>query len=359
MGIYLYLGGLRLVGKSGIGQAIVHQRKMISRLSIPFAYAFADAEAVQVNTIFLDSLFVAIYARIKRKKIIYYAHSTMEDFCNSFRGSDILAPLFQKWICFCYGFADVIITPTVYSRDLLIHSGITKPIKVVSNGVDTQFFKPDRECRLRFRKKFGFSNDRKVVISVGHYMERKGIVEFIELARSMPQVTFLWFGYTAPYLIPSKITKAIAEAPDNLQFPGYVDQEDLRDAYCGSDVFVFLSHEETEGIVVLEALACGTDVIVRDIPVYDGWLKDGRNVYKANGIEDFQRHIELLLNHGLPSLVNHGQAVAASHSIQSVSSQLDAAYRYLGLCYGKNTKRCLATCKPDAEKKGTLYGTGA
>ena len=111
-----------------------------------------------------------------------------------------------------------------------------------------------------------------MVISAGHTIERKGILDYIALARRMPWVKFIWFGHTPEHLLPRPIRKAVANAPPNLFFAGFVGQEELRDAYCGADVFAFLSLEETEGIVVLEALSCGIPVVLRDIPVYrDGW----------------------------------------------------------------------------------------
>ena len=63
-----------------------------------------------------------------------------------------------------------------------------------------------------------------------------------------------------------------------------------------------MSHEETEGIVVLEALACGIPTVVRDIPVYNGWLREGQNVYKASGTDEFQQKAEGLLTGTLPDL---------------------------------------------------------
>ena len=120
-----------------------------------------------------------------------------------------------------------------------------------------------------------------MVISVGHTIARKGLLDFLELARRMPEVRFLWFGWTDPRLLPREINDALDAAPDNVMFPGYVDREQLREAYCGADVFAFLSHEETEGIVVLEALACGIPTVLRDIPVYEGWLEDGKMYTKS------------------------------------------------------------------------------
>lgn len=73
----------------------------------------------------------------------------------------------------------------------------------------------------------------------------------------------------------------MAEKPENVIFAGFMPPVILRDAYCGADAFAFFSYEETEGIVVLEALSCEIPVIVRDIPVYEKWLEDGVQVRKA------------------------------------------------------------------------------
>ena len=64
----------------------------------------------------------------------------------------------------------------------------------------------------------------------------------------MPEVRFLWFGWTDPCLIPQEVREAMACAPENVRFPGFVDRERLREAYCGADLFAFMSYEETEGI---------------------------------------------------------------------------------------------------------------
>ena len=83
------------------------------------------------------------------------------------------------------------------------------------------------------------------------------------------------------WIIPKEIKKAVAEKPENVIFAGFMPPVILRDAYCGADAFAFFSYEETEGIVVLEALSCEIPVIVRDIPVYEKWLEDGVQVRKA------------------------------------------------------------------------------
>lgn len=85
------------------------------------------AGAVHINTVLPDSVLAALAAKLMGRKVIYYGHSTMEDFRRSFRGSDRLEPLFRKWITFCYSLGDVVLTPTEYSRRLLESYGLKPP----------------------------------------------------------------------------------------------------------------------------------------------------------------------------------------------------------------------------------------
>lgn len=332
MSIYLYRGGEKLVGRSGVGQAIRHQEESLTRCGLTVTDHFTvDTSVVHINTVLPDSVLTALLARLRGRKVVWYGHSTMEDFRSSFRGSNLLAPLFRRWITFCYGLGDVVLTPTPYARRLLAGYGLRKPVYSLSNGVDTDFFHPDPAARRTFHRRYGLTEDARVVISVGHTIARKGIIEFLDLARQMPDVRFLWFGWTDPRLIPAKINRAIRNAPPNVLFPGFVDREQLREAYQGADAFAFLSHEETEGIVVLEALACGIPTVLRDIPVYDGWLEHGKNVYKASNTAEFQQIVMRLLGGKLPDLTAVGREVAEARSLKSVGEHLRAIYRREGI----------------------------
>ena len=329
MRVQLYSGSLALVRKSGVGKAVEHQRALLERCGADVTDR-RDAEIVHCNTVFPDSWLTAHWARLRGRKVVYYGHSTMEDFRNSFRGSNRLAPLFRWWITRCYNSGSIVITPTEYARRLLLFYGVRVPVYVLSNGVDTSFFAPSQERRKAFREKYGLSDTDRAVLSVGHMIARKGLVEFVEMARSMPETRFFWFGYTAPELIPAHIRRAVETAPPNVTFPGFVSPEELRDAYCGCDVFAFLSHEETEGIVVLEALACGIPTVLRDIPVYDGWLTDRVQVYKGRDDRELRDQVEGLLSGSLPPLTAAGLKAARQRDLETVGRRLRRIYAHAG-----------------------------
>ncbi|MDF2609977.1 MAG: glycosyl transferase group 1 [Lachnospiraceae bacterium] len=330
MKILLHSDYLKLVEKSGVGRAIYHQKKALEENHIAYTTnKKEDYDIVHINTVFPCSFYMSKIAKRKGKKVVYHAHSTKEDFKNSFLGSNLVAPLFKKWLIKCYNSGDLIITPTPYSKKVLAEYGLRKPIISISNGIDLNFFKKDPKDGKHFREKYGFNEKDKIIVSVGLYIERKGILDFVELAKSMPEYKFIWFGYTNLNTVSKKVRRAVQTEIPNLFFPGYVCKEDIRDAYSGSDLFLFLTHEETEGIVLLEALAMKIPVLIRDIPIYKDWLIDGENIYKGNDISQFQRKIKGILNQELLSLVENGYKVANERNIKEVGQQLINEYNKL------------------------------
>ena len=97
----------------------------------------------------------------------------------------------------------------------------------------------------------------------------------------------------------------------------------------GADLFLFPTLEETEGIPIIEACACKCDAIIRDIPIFDNWLIDGKNVYKAKDIDDFEKKIKLFFDGKLPSLTDKAYKVAKDRDIKKIGIKLKEIYESL------------------------------
>ncbi len=327
MKVLLHTDKMEQVEKSGVGRAIIHQKKALDLVGVPYTTnPEDDYDIIHINTIFPESYLMGKRAKKMGKKVIFHAHSTEEDFRNSFLFSNQVAPAFRLWLKKCYSSADLVITPTPYSKKLLENYDLGKKIVAISNGIELEFFQKDLELGKKFREEFHFKDTDKIVMAVGLYIERKGILDFVELASRMKEYKFIWFGYTDPKLIPSRVREAIETKLDNLFFPGYVPREVLRGAYSGADLFFFPTYEETEGIVLLEALATKIPVLIRDIPIYEGWLEDGKNVYKASSLDSFEEKIRGILEGSLPSLVEEGYHLAEERDIAKVGEQLKKTY---------------------------------
>lgn len=331
MKVLLYTEGLKTVGKSGLGKAIKHQMKALENEKIDYTLdPMDDYDILHINTYFFKSFLLAKKAKKNGKKIVYHAHSTEEDYKNGFIFSKQTSKLFKWWICKCYNLGDVIITPTPYSKRLLESYGtINKKIYAISNGIELDLFKQDIEAGKLFRQRYNIKDNEKVIIGIGLYIERKGICDFVELAKRLPEYKFIWFGYSSLKYASNNVKRAVNTKLDNLIFAGYVEQSEIKEAMNGCDLYLFPTLEETEGIPIIEACACKTDAIIRDIPIFDGWLEDGVNVYKAKDIDEFYQKIKLILNKELPSVANNSYEVALKRDIKEIGKQLKLVYEDL------------------------------
>ena len=330
MKVLLYTEGEKIFSKSGLGQAIKHQMKALDEVNFPYTTSVSDDyDIFHINFYGPNSFALAKNAKKKKKKIVYHAHSTEEDFKNGFIFSKQIAPVFKKWLIKCYSLGDVIITPTPYSKKLLEGYGIKQKIYAISNGIDLSKFRRDNELGKRFRKKYNYSKDDKVIIGVGLYIDRKGIVDFVELAKQLPDYKFIWFGYSPLSASSKEVREAVNTKLDNLVFAGYVEQEVIVEAMNGCDLYLFPTYEETEGIPIIEACACKTPSLIRDIPIFEDWLEDGKNVYKAKNNQEFKEKIIKIINKELPDLGEEAYKVAKERDIKIIGKQLKEVYEEL------------------------------
>lgn len=329
MKVLLYTEGLKTVGKSGLGKAIEHQKQALLNENIEYTLNMKDDyDILHINTWYFKSFFVAKHAKRKGKKVIYHAHSTEEDYRNGFILANQTSKLIKWWMIKCYSIGDVIVTPTIYSKKLLQnYKGLeNKKIYAISNGIDLEFFKPNKKYGLEFRKKYGYSKNDKVIVGIGLYIERKGIVDFVELAKRMPEYKFIWFGYSPLTAATAKVKRAVNTKLDNLVFAGYVEKDTIRAALNGCDLYVFPTYEETEGIPIIEAMACKTKSIVRDIKIFEDWLVDGKNMYKAKNVDEFETKIRKILEDELPDLTNNYKKVVDERDLKNIGKQLKKVY---------------------------------
>lgn len=327
MKILLYTEGLKAISKSGLGKAIGHQKKALEDNKIEYTTNLKDDyDLLHINFYGPKSYFYAKKAKRMGKKIVYHAHSTEEDFRNSFLFSNLVAPLFKKWLITCYKLGDYIITPTEYSKRLLLNYHMDRPIKAISNGVDTKFFERNEKAGLEFRKKYGYTNKDKVIVGIGLYIKRKGILDFVELAKQLPEYKFIWFGYSPLWASPREIKKAVHTKLPNLCFAGYVESSMIKSALSGADLYLFPTLEETEGIPIIEALTSKIPTLIRDIPVFEEY-QENKVVYKAKTMEEFKEKITKIIEGKLPNLTEAGYKEAKKKDVKAVGRELIDTYK--------------------------------
>ena len=117
----------------------------------------------------------------------------------------------------------------------------------------------------RFRETYGIPPDRPLLLYVGRVAHEKNIEfllqAFVELRRTRPEAMLAIAGEgPAREHLQSLVMQLGLSA--HVQFIGYLEREGaLADCYAAADVFVFASRTETQGLVLLEALAQGRPVV--------------------------------------------------------------------------------------------------
>ena len=327
MKFLLYTENEKIIGKSGLGKAIKHQMKALELAGVEYTTnPKDDYDILHINTYFPASYLFAKSAKKNGKKIVYHAHSTEEDYKDGFILAKQTSKQFKKWLIECYSLGDIIVTPTEYSKRLLDTYGIGKKIYAISNGIEIERFKHNDELGKKFRDIYGYKDTDKVIIGIGLYIERKGIIDFVELAKRMTEYKFIWFGHSPLAATTKEVRDAVNTKLDNLTFAGYVESDMIIGAMSGCDLYLFPTLEETEGIPAIEACACRCKTLIRDIPVFDGWLEDGVNVYKAKNIDEFEEKISKIINGELPNLTENAYQVAVDRSLNIVGKKLKAVY---------------------------------
>lgn len=330
MKVLLYTEMEKKVRKSGLGKAIEHQKKALTNEGIEWTTnPKDDYDILHINTYFPKSYRLAKRAKKKGKKVVYHAHSTEEDYKDGFIMGRQTSKMFKWWLIKCYSLVDVIVTPTPYSKRLLQgYKGLeNKKIYPISNGIEIEFFKKDPKAGEKFRKDYGYTKKDKVIIGIGLYIKRKGIIDFVELAKRLPEYKFIWFGYSSLKAATKPVRDAVNTKLPNLTWAGYVEQDVIKAAMSGADLYLFPTLEETEGIPIIEACACKQNAIIRDIPIFEGWLEDGKNVYKAKDVDEFEKKIKDFFNGKLPSLVDKAYDVAIERDLKTVGKQLKQVYK--------------------------------
>jgi len=259
-----------------------------------------------------------------KKPVLISAHQTHYDTVNGLVFSKQLSQIFKIYLMRYYKFGDILICPTEHSRRIVKNElRIDKPIKIISNGVNTQEFKHSIKKRTQFRKNYRLNNT--TVMCVGMPIERKGFYDFIEISKEMNEYTFLWVGERFFPLVQSNNIINI----NNLIMPGYV--KDITAAYSGGDIFCFPSYYEGEGIAILEAMSCGLPIIIRDLPTYEDRLFDGENCLKARNNKEFIEKIYYLKNHPEESkrIAKNGLNTAKKLDIKETAKSIYETYMEL------------------------------
>jgi len=331
MKVCLYLEGEDWVSTSGFRTAFENHRRALESAGVGITLEPKDDYQL-LHTHFFGPKTMFYILQAKRKNIpsVCHAHSFgAHDFRDSFTLSNAVAPLYDRYLKYLYNQSDMVMTCSQYAKSVMEAGGITVPIEVVSNGMDTEGFRPDPAAIARFKKQIGVT--QFAFFTAGNLIPRKGVIHFIEVAKRLPQYDFVWFGKRWNKICNANpdMAKALEEAPPNVKLPGFVD--DTASAFAAMDGLFFPSFTENQPMTILESATLGLPLVVRDIPEYQGFLTHGSNSLKAQNVEDFVHHLTRVAEDGpfRERLCQEARALTQVHNLKHVGQRLNSLYASL------------------------------
>jgi glycosyltransferase involved in cell wall biosynthesis len=227
-------------------------------------------DIVHIHTPLYLSYLTMKVARKRNLPVIVTSHTQPDNWLLNVpqMNKKFLVEAFYKLFLRMYNKADLIICVSDFGKNLLKKRKIKNKIKVISNGIDLSRFKPRNT--LSFDKKFGIDHKKnKLILYVGRLMKEKNIEVLInsmrEVTAKLPNARLFIAGegYKAGSL--KRRVKRL-RLNSYVKFLGFLPEEELSLAFASCDVFVLPSLIELQGLVLLEAMACGKPIIVANSP---------------------------------------------------------------------------------------------
>jgi len=223
-------------------------------------------DLVHIHTPFIAHYAGVRFARRAGLPAVATYHTFFEEYLHHYlpvlprRLGRLLARSFTRSQCAA---VQALIAPSGEMRAVLLAYGVTTPIHVVPTGLPADRFRPGNAAG--FRARAGIAPSRPLVTYIGRVAHEKNIgflvQVFAEVLRSVPAALLVIAG-EGPARESLRAQVAALGLASQVHFTGYLERDGaLLDCYAAANVLVFASRTETQGLVLLEAMAQGTPVV--------------------------------------------------------------------------------------------------
>jgi glycosyltransferase involved in cell wall biosynthesis len=223
-------------------------------------------DLVHIHTPFIAHYAGVRFARRARLPCVATYHTFFEEYVHHYvpvlprRAGRWLARGFTRSQC---DDVNALIAPSEPMRAVLLGYGIRTPIHVLPTGLAAERFRAGDGAA--FRARAGLAPDAPLMTYIGRIAHEKNIgflvQVFAEVLRQVPQACLVIAG-EGPARQGLQRQVASLGLAAHVRFAGYLDRDTaLLDCYAAADVFAFASRTETQGLVLLEAMAQGAPVV--------------------------------------------------------------------------------------------------
>ena len=269
----------------GVGSAYLEQVELMksSKKFKIFINSNEECDILHFHTIHLKFYFKLLFS--KKIKVIY-VHFLPHTLDGSIKLPKLIFNIFKKYVISFYKKADylVVVNP-IFIKELKQYN-IKSEIVYIPNYVSKEKF----FIKKRKDKKFK-------VLSVGQIQTRKGVLDFIKVAKKLPDIEFIWAGGFSFKNITDgykELKKEVEKPIKNVKFLGIIPREEMNDVYNECDLLFMPSYNELFPMTILEAVNLEKPLLLRDLELYEDILFNKYIKNKNN--DEFVKNILKLKN---------------------------------------------------------------
>ena len=245
---------------------------------VPAGVRDAEVEVVHAHTPFALGLAALRLGREADVPVVASYHTPSGEYAGYVAGDErveesvrAVSRRYERWF---FGLADAVVAPSEATRRRLHETvGTGARVEVVPNGIDTERFRPVDPGA--FRRRHGLATAATLVGYTGRHGYEKRLRDAVDAAAGMDAT--LVFGGDGP--ARADLEARARDRGVDARFLGFLDREELPAFYSALDAFLFPSPVETQGLVALEAAACGTPVVAADEGALADTVRDGVTGY--------------------------------------------------------------------------------
>src|SRR5271170_1067556 len=230
------------------------------------ALPYARFDVVHIHTPFLAHYAALKFARAHEIPVVATYHTLFEEYLHHYVPllpraiTGAMARRFSRSQC---NEMDAVIAPSLAMKAALLDYGIDTHIEVLPTGLPAERFQAGDGAAFRLRH--NLAAEQPLLLFVGRAAHEKNIAFLIEMMielREMRPDAMLLIAGEGPADGSLRAQAARLGLKDRVRFLGYFDRGgELQDCYSAADLFVFSSLTETQGLVLLEAMAQGVPVV--------------------------------------------------------------------------------------------------
>lgn len=274
------------------------------------------------------------FLKMKASKAVnvVYCHFLPDTLDGSIRIPRLFFGIFKRYVTAFYRSADYLVVVNPIFKKELERYGIKKERMVyIPNYVSkTAFYPRPAAERMQLRQQYGIAENAFVVLGVGQVQTRKGVMDFVETARLMPDVTFIWAGGFSFGRITDgyeKLKRVVEDPPRNVRFLGIVPRDQMNDIFNLSDVLFVPSYNELFPMAILEAVNLHLPLVLRDLDLYEDILFHQYMACADNA--GFARALRILKEdpHEYQKYVSASSALSKYYSQEHVRAKWEEFYQ--------------------------------